>query len=77
VDDPSKTQFGQSSNFPLKSLTTKVFPRSIYVGLLPSSQMYSSLLFVFHGLLRFLSSTAFPNYLHALLVDLQITLATL
>src|SRR5687768_6755966 len=46
VELPSKHHTGQSSNVPLKSLTIFVLLRKLWVGLYPSSQMYSSFVFL-------------------------------
>ena len=43
VELPSNAHTGQSSNFPLKSDTTFVFPLRLAVGLYPSNQIYSNL----------------------------------
>ena len=46
VDEPSNDQTGASFSLPLKSSTTFVLLRRPWVGLEPSSQMYSSFAFV-------------------------------
>src|SRR5690606_38770086 len=43
VELPSHDHIGQSSNFPLNLETIFVLLRRLWVGLYPSSQMYSSL----------------------------------
>ena len=50
VELPSKDHIGQSSSFPPKSERTIVLLRRLCVGLYPSSQMYSNLLFMLPNL---------------------------